>query len=87
MGSSFSAELLELIDNRLEYQVMTDSERVVGGGDGCWFGRNDDNISLLRSNPPCPVLGGGLCGSLPLLGVSQLSLGGPGPSAVQYRGV
>ena len=27
MGSSFSAELLELIDNRLEYQVMTDSER------------------------------------------------------------
>ena len=49
MGSNFSAELLELIDNRLEYQVMTESERqremaVVG-----WI--VDDHISLLRNNP------------------------------------
>ena len=27
MGSNFSSELLELIDNRLEYQVMTERER------------------------------------------------------------
>ena len=27
MGSNFSSELLELIDNRLEYQVMSERER------------------------------------------------------------
>ena len=34
MGSTFSAELLELIDNRLEYQVMPD----IVGGCGCGGG-------------------------------------------------